>query len=129
MTPTTGLLELGAQISAALEQLPPDADVSVRVWHGDSSVLETASIWAAPAETDTPARRCELPAAVGMRMGLIEKALDQIEVSYPKADLGLRARWRRITAPGEVVLGYELTVHARQDRPQGAQPHAPAGDS
>lgn len=130
MTTTTGLLELGAQISAALEQLPPDADVKVRVRHGDGPALVAAAIWVVTAAgTDTPARRCELPAAVGMRMDEIEKALDRAGVPYPKADLRLRARWRRITAPGDVVLGYELTVHVRQDRPQAAQSHTPAGNS
>ncbi|WP_419707964.1 hypothetical protein [Promicromonospora sp. NFX87] len=130
-TATTRLLELGAQISAALEQLPPDADVKVRVRHGDGPALEAASIWATVAGTDTPVRRCELSAAVGMRMDEIEKALDRAGVPYPKADLRLRARWRRITAPGDVVLGYELTVHVPngQDRPQAVQPHAPAGDA
>lgn len=129
-TAATRLLELGAQICAALEQLPPDADVSVRGRHGDGPLLEAAAIWATPAQMDTPARRRDLPAAVGMRMGVIEEALDHAGISYPKGDLGLRARWRRMTAPGDdVVLGYELTVHVRQDKPQAAQPQTPAGDA
>ena len=45
-------------------------------------------------------------------MGLVEEALDQAGVLYPTADLGLRARWRRVTSEAGDVLGYELAVRA-----------------
>jgi hypothetical protein len=66
-----------------------------------------------------------------MRTDLVDEALDQAEVLYPTADLGLRARWRRGTSPDGEVLGYELTVHVpdHHDRPQATRAHAPAGDT
>ncbi|WP_454859595.1 hypothetical protein [Promicromonospora soli] len=120
MTGTKGLLELGAQIRAALDQLPPDADATVRLRHGAGPVLAEAAVWAVPAAGSALVRQLELPAAaIGLRMGLVEEALDQAGVHYPTADLGLRARWRRVTSNDE-VLGFELSV--RSIRHHGGRP-------
>lgn len=113
VTASIGLNALGAQISAALEQLPPTVTATIRVRHGEGPVLVVAEVWTAPAGSGDLRRLCDLPAAAGLRMGLVERALDQARVSYPRADLGLRARWRRVTGGGE-VLGYELAVSARK---------------
>lgn len=114
MTAATGLLELGAQVRAAREQLPPGADATVRVRHGAGPVLVEAAVWAVPEAGTALVRQLELPVA-GLRMGLVEQALDQAGVHYPTADLGLRARWRRVTSNGE-VLGYELSVRSSGHR-------------
>jgi hypothetical protein len=118
MTTTTKLPELGAQIRAALEQLPPDSDVIVRVRHGDGAALEAAVLRASPGPGGAPTWQCDLPAALGGRMGLIDQALDRAGVPYPVTDLGLRARWRRVTSDAGDVVGFELALA------RGAQ-HAP----
>ncbi|MFD2024043.1 hypothetical protein [Promicromonospora aerolata] len=48
-------------------------------------------------------------------MNLVERALDQEGLSYPKADLGLRARWRRVMSSTDVLAGYELAIQATGD--------------
>jgi hypothetical protein len=46
-------------------------------------------------------------------MSLVEQALKQAGLSYPKGDLGLRARWRSVTVSSAgAVVGYELAIHA-----------------
>lgn len=122
MTSATRLGELGAQIRAVLAHLPADADVTVRVRYGAGPDLAAASVWVASG--GDLVRMGDLPAAVGLRMGLVEQALSQVGVSYPRTDLGLRARWRRITGPDEAMPGYELTV--APGAPAGAADAAPA---
>ncbi|MDR7381163.1 hypothetical protein [Promicromonospora iranensis] len=118
MTTTTELRELGAQITAALEHLPPDATAVIRVRHGAGSFLTGGELWVTSGPGQIPARACELPATVGLRMSLVERALDEAGLAYPKADLGLRARWRRVMSAPDVIAGYELAVRATGDRPQ-----------
>lgn len=130
---TTGLFELGAQITAALEQLPPGAAATVRVQHGAGALLAAGALWATSGQGQAPVKKCELPAAVGLRMGLVEQALDKVGLLYPKGDLGLRARWRRVTTSPEAVVGYELAIQAAAGSVCGdvadASRHDHAGDT
>jgi hypothetical protein len=118
MSTTTDLRELGAQISAALKQLPSEATAVVRVRHGTGPLLVAGELWVTSAPGQAATRSCELPAAVGLRMNLVERAIDQEGLCYPKADLGLRARWRRVASSTDVMAGYELAIQATDDGDQ-----------
>ncbi|MCP2282783.1 hypothetical protein APR04_001686 [Promicromonospora umidemergens] len=119
MTTTTELRELSAQITAALEHLPPEATAAVRVRHGAGPVLAAGELWVTSGPGQVPAWTCELPAAVGLRMNLVERALDEAGLAYRKADLDLRARWRRVMASTKVVAGYELAIQISGARAEG----------
>ena len=119
--------ELGAQVRAVLGQLPSAATAMIRVRHddGDSPALAAAEVWTIPGASE-PARCVrDLPAAVGLRMGMVEQALDQAGVSYPRADLGLRARWRRLPPVAGQRFAHELVVsvpaHHGRHQPGGPQ--------
>ena len=113
------------QITGALEQLQPAAVATVRVRHGADHILVACSLWAASAPGQPLAEQCELPAAVGLRMGLVEQAINEAGLAYPKADLGLRARWWRVFSETGDVVGYELAVRTSAARAP-SMPAAPA---
>lgn len=80
--------------------------VILRVRHGDGPTLRDVAAWVHDGEWRVHA---PIPAGTGATMRDVENAATEAGLTYPVADLGLRARWRRSVADGPSA--YELVLH------------------
>lgn len=103
--------DLHEQIRVATTGLPlVEAAPTIRVHHGEGITLDVCELWGLVGPSWLPRRLCGLPAGIGLRMDLVEKAAESCGFAFPLADLGRRARWRRIQPPGSPTAWFDLAL-------------------
>lgn len=109
--------DLNEQVRLGTSGLPVvDAAPRIRVRLGSQAHTEACELWVRAGQTPVLRRLCTLPAGVGMRLRLVEKAIENAGFNFPRTDLQMRARWRRLHSQGEISRWFELELNAPLDR-------------